>query len=296
MGVDAAGEGAPTNPPPSTVRWAAMTPAAASSARRVGRCDAGENQWIGDGDGRHAVSNLIAAATIQPDAPLCGPAPSTPTATPTAAPPSPRARCCADGVRRGRAMPPRRSAASAPADARNHPAVLRSPRTPLASNRPPMSASRYPSIGAAGSRSCPALRNHPRGGSPPRCNQERYARRQANRSRDDGHGVNPRPAHTCSSASCARSVRRRCRASGRRRATATPELCPPIIGERFFDLGADVHDERPVCATGSPIGRAWRTRHSAAWSPATISTGSVLRNNTPVDTSTSCGPTRRVVP
>src|SRR5947208_15856426 len=41
-------------------------------------------------------------------------------------------------------MPPRRSAASAPADARNQPATFPLRRTPAPSRSPPMSASRYP--------------------------------------------------------------------------------------------------------------------------------------------------------
>ena len=68
-------------------------------------------------------------------------APYTPITTPSAAPPKPRT-CCWRLISRWFAMPPTRSAASAPADARNQPAVCEPERKPLCSSKPPISASR----------------------------------------------------------------------------------------------------------------------------------------------------------
>ena len=70
-----------------------------------------------------------------------GAAPQRPTPMPTAAPPRPRT-CCWRLMRSWFASPPNRSAASAPAEARNQPAAEPSPRNPLVNSSPPMSASR----------------------------------------------------------------------------------------------------------------------------------------------------------
>src|SRR5271166_236122 len=67
-------------------------------------------------------------------------APQSPAARPTAAPPRPMS-CCERFISWCTLVPPSKSAASAPADARNQPRVFR-PRSAAAASSPPISASR----------------------------------------------------------------------------------------------------------------------------------------------------------